>query len=276
MTGELRPITKTPCAVDENIGFFRVFINVDVESSIEKHTHSDLSHEVCGILLGQPGRDETGWFLCVTASIEGRFAEQRGASVTFTHDTWEYFYEIMATKHEDLVIVGWYHSHPGFGVFYSSHDAFIQENFFGQPWQVGVVVDPCANQRGVFANYADRMEGVPRYWRIDAEKGSPVECEYRDRVATKDPEPMMTAEANNENAVLGSILAVLSRRIENAECQIRRLKTVNRVAGLAAILIIGCILWFERDLLAKEWASAPIATSLPQENNSSVSPRNDQ
>ncbi len=36
----------------------------------------------------------------------------------------------MEEKHSSLSIVGWYHSHPGFGVEFSDMDMFIQKNFF--------------------------------------------------------------------------------------------------------------------------------------------------
>ena len=35
-----------------------------------------------------------------------------------------------------LKIVGWYHTHPGFGVEFSEMDLFIQQNFFGGPAQI--------------------------------------------------------------------------------------------------------------------------------------------
>lgn len=44
--------------------------------------------------------------------------------------------------HPDLQIVGWYHSHPGHGIFLSSYDQFIHENFFSAPGMVALVVDP--------------------------------------------------------------------------------------------------------------------------------------
>ena len=47
-------------------------------------------------------------------------------------------------------IVGWYHSHPGFGVFLSEHDTFIHQNFFSSPDQVAWVYDPHTDEEGCF------------------------------------------------------------------------------------------------------------------------------
>src|SRR5205823_14556508 len=52
--------------------------------------------------------------------------------------------------HPGLDIVGWYHTHPDFGIFLSGHDLFIHQHFFNQPLQVAYVVDPIRQTRGFF------------------------------------------------------------------------------------------------------------------------------
>jgi proteasome lid subunit RPN8/RPN11 len=47
-------------------------------------------------------------------------------------------------------IVGWYHSHPGYGVFLSDIDVKSQITFFNQPHHVALVVDPVRNKFGFF------------------------------------------------------------------------------------------------------------------------------
>ena len=47
-------------------------------------------------------------------------------------------------------IIGWYHTHPGFGIFLSPMDLFIQENFFYAVEQVAFVYDPLSNKQGLF------------------------------------------------------------------------------------------------------------------------------
>ncbi len=39
-------------------------------------------------------------------------------------------------------VVGWYHSHPNLGVFFSGTDRRTQAAFFKQPYSLGFVVDP--------------------------------------------------------------------------------------------------------------------------------------
>jgi hypothetical protein len=47
-------------------------------------------------------------------------------------------------------MVGWYHTHPDWGVFLSGMDLFICEHFFNKPLDVALVVDPCRQDRGWF------------------------------------------------------------------------------------------------------------------------------
>ena len=41
----------------------------------------------------------------------------------------------------DFFVVGWYHSHPNLGAFFSGTDRRTQKNFFNQQYHVGLVVD---------------------------------------------------------------------------------------------------------------------------------------
>ena len=90
-------------------------------------------------------------------------------------------------------IVGWYHSHPGFGVFLSEHDLFIQENFFSSPGQVAWVYDPHTDEEGCFGWVAgevhrlscvavmdrngDGVERTPKQSGLDISEGDEEEEE---------------------------------------------------------------------------------------------------
>lgn len=123
-----------------------VIMEAEVARKIRQHARSSMKTEVCGVLLGSAQPDRT----VIEACIAGVNAAQGGAHVTFTQDTWEHIYKIKDQQFADSKIVGWYHSHPGFGVFLSEHDLFIQENFFSNPQQVAWVYDPHTDEEGCF------------------------------------------------------------------------------------------------------------------------------
>jgi proteasome lid subunit RPN8/RPN11 len=123
-----------------------VLMEAEVARKIRQHARTSMKTEVCGVLLGRAEPDRT----TIEACIAGINAAQGGAHVTFTQDTWEHIYKIKDQQFPDSKIVGWYHSHPGFGVFLSEHDLFIQENFFSSPQQVAWVYDPHTDEEGCF------------------------------------------------------------------------------------------------------------------------------
>jgi len=47
---------------------------------------------------------------------------------------------------ESLRVVGWWHSHPGYGCFLSTTDIHTQEYFFPESYQVALVVDPIKHE----------------------------------------------------------------------------------------------------------------------------------
>lgn len=124
----------------------QVTVAASVLNAVRRHARSSMSAEVCGVLIGE----ETPEGTLIEAAISGENAAQGGAHVTFTQDAWEHIYGVKDRDYPDKRIVGWYHSHPGFGIFLSRHDAFIHENFFSAPGQVAWVYDPHSEEEGCF------------------------------------------------------------------------------------------------------------------------------
>jgi len=131
-----------------------VVMESEVARKIRQHARSSMKAEVCGVLIGTSENERTA----VDACIAGINAAQGGAHVTFTQDTWEHIYKIKDREFPDDKIVGWYHSHPGFGVFLSEHDMFIQENFFSGTHQIAWVYDPHTDEEGCFGWVNGKVE----------------------------------------------------------------------------------------------------------------------
>jgi proteasome lid subunit RPN8/RPN11 len=160
-----------------------IVIDCEVARRVRQHAHSHMKTEVCGVLIGS-SRDGA---VHVDACIAGQNASQAGTHVTFTQDTWEHIYKVKDAEYPEARIVGWYHSHPGFGVFLSDHDTFIHRNFFSAPEQFAWVYDPHSEEEGFFGWSADRIERVARFSFTDPRGGE--ECSETHR-----PEPDLPAE----------------------------------------------------------------------------------
>ncbi len=144
-----------------------VTVDAEVVRRIRQHARSCNKAEVCGVLIGS----EDGHSLAIEACIAGANAAQAGTHVTFTQDTWAHIYETKDAKYPDDRIVGWYHSHPGFGVFLSDHDTFIHKNFFSSPLQVAWVYDPHSDEEGCFGWVGKRLERLSEIALVDHKGG---------------------------------------------------------------------------------------------------------
>ena len=131
------------------LGDSRTVVLQSVLNEIKEHGRSSMYKEVCGVLVGYLCWD-SGPYLLIDGRIEGKHASHQSGSVTFTSETWDYIHEELAAKYPERIIVGWYHTHPGFGIFLSNMDAFIHENFFSFPWEPAYVFDPQAETDGFF------------------------------------------------------------------------------------------------------------------------------
>ena len=171
----------------------RVFFTPEVHAALWHHAALDTTVEICGVLVGSWHRDEAGPFVKIVESIRGEGAETRFAEVTFTHQTWAKINAEMDTKFSKLSIVGWYHTHPDFGIFLSDRDRFIHEHFFSGPGQIAHVIDPIRKTEGVFIWRNGKPSPCEHFWVGDrilaqSEGGS-------DRSADLEPGPRSHATA---------------------------------------------------------------------------------
>jgi len=127
-----------------------VVICQSVLDAIHAHGNAYRSVEVCGVFVGDVREVNGKQVTYTTAIIEGEGATHQAGAVTFTADTWTHIQQTMDDKYEGQRIVGWYHTHPNFGIFLSEMDLFIQEHFFNLDWQIAFVYDPVRLEDGLF------------------------------------------------------------------------------------------------------------------------------
>src|SRR5262245_2722532 len=143
---------------------YRVFFAPAVHQQIWKHASENVALEICGVLVGTWQRDAAGPFVTITDIIRCDSAKSGVAQVTFTHESWTKINAEMDTRLSAYKIVGWYHSHPDFGIFLSDRDIFIHQHFFSGAGQIAHVVDPVRKIEGVFAWQAGKPVLRPHFW----------------------------------------------------------------------------------------------------------------
>jgi proteasome lid subunit RPN8/RPN11 len=143
---------------------FRIALSSKAYADIAVHAKESLDAEICGVLIGQVCKDDNGLFISVTDIIRGESAKRSKTHVTFTQDTWNRIHAQKDKNFSDLQIVGWYHSHPGFGVEVSDMDRFIHKNFFPASTQVAFVTDPLGGNVAILVNTDEGLQYVERFW----------------------------------------------------------------------------------------------------------------
>ena len=144
---------------------FKIICPDEQMAKIEEHCFSETRIEVGGFLIGKIEGETT----TVTQAIAAQHTVGQSTQLTFTHDTWNDIYAQMANLPADEALIGWYHSHPNFGVFLSEHDQFIQNNFFKNKGQITIVVDPIRGRSGWFRS----VDGKIRKYGEEADTMKP-------------------------------------------------------------------------------------------------------
>lgn len=144
-----------------------IYIHQKVYAQIHKFAANKTENEHGGILVGrilnEMGKENT----IIEGFIEAKYNAATPTTLTFTHETWDYFHSEMDRKYKDKKIVGWIHTHPNFGIFLSENDRFIQQNFFTDANQVAYVVDPIQNDEGFFFWVNEKLERCPGFYLFD-------------------------------------------------------------------------------------------------------------
>jgi proteasome lid subunit RPN8/RPN11 len=159
----------------------QVFVSKSAYLRFEEHSVSDLGSEVGGILVGTWSLDveRSQEYIVIESSLPARFTRQGSVYLTFTQDSLVDLHSEMDEHYPDKQIVGWYHTHPGMGVFLSSYDSWLHQNFFPEPWQVALVIDPLSPAGGFFIRQADGMLDPGRYFGFDELDGNSGESFVR-------------------------------------------------------------------------------------------------
>jgi proteasome lid subunit RPN8/RPN11 len=133
-------------------GGITVLVPHELQAGILAHL-SERHVEQGGLLLGEvftlDGSEDPEKSLAVllTRAIPAAEFSGSGVSLRMESDLWE---QARAGRGPMDLVVGWYHSHPGLGAFFSATDRRTQLAFFGQPYSIGWVIDPFRLEHAVF------------------------------------------------------------------------------------------------------------------------------
>ncbi|MDD4185188.1 MAG: Mov34/MPN/PAD-1 family protein [Candidatus Methanomethylophilaceae archaeon] len=146
LSGETRerPYAKRRAAAD-------LFMPEAVIMQIAAHADLGLEEdrEVMGLLIGRIYEDDKGEYAVVEDAVTSKLESDR-AMVRFDRDDMSALVDAIDGMPPGTDIVGWYHSHPGYGCFMSETDVRTQDGLFGGACGFALVVDPKRKEMAVF------------------------------------------------------------------------------------------------------------------------------
>jgi proteasome lid subunit RPN8/RPN11 len=144
----------------------RQFPLIEMDDAIWKQVETHLgtaNTELGGLLLGRPVRlsrrpSSRLIAVVVTETIPSRDFSSTGVSLRMNTELWS---EARLRIRGSTIVIGWYHSHPNLGAFFSGTDRATQSAVFYHDYSLGLVVDPLNAQWKWFIGGESRE--IPAY-----------------------------------------------------------------------------------------------------------------
>lgn len=148
----------------------RVVIAQEVFDLMDRFAQENGGQEYGGLLLGKARRLKGPQSLEIAIKSFVPLRKDPGVS-RFTIST-EAYQEAVQKEVEgsNLQVVGWMHTHPGFGVFLSNLDKDEHQRFFGKRYQLAYVIDPENMERAFYWLRNGQWEEIKGYWLSPSSK----------------------------------------------------------------------------------------------------------
>jgi len=125
-----------------------IIVDGEVWSAISTHLSS--THiEQGGLLIGRAfaASPLADILITIERSVPSQLFDGTSVSLVMGSQVWE---DARVTLPEGRSVIGWYHSHPDLGAFFSGTDRLTQKQFFDNPHSVGLVHDPVRREEKWF------------------------------------------------------------------------------------------------------------------------------
>lgn len=130
----------------------RIYIKKNCHKDIIDHVRSN-DKEVGGLLLGRvyeldSEKEEIYPFISVlTIALASEKYKSSSIALEMNTEIWIRANDYLS---KGMIVLGWYHSHPNLGAFFSSTDKFTQASFFNHKYSLGLVIDPFQKSHCIF------------------------------------------------------------------------------------------------------------------------------
>ncbi|HEV8290209.1 MAG TPA: Mov34/MPN/PAD-1 family protein [Candidatus Norongarragalinales archaeon] len=132
----------------------------------EKHAleHSSRQLESMGLLIGQVFENNGEKYVIAEEYVTAP-NNATAASVRFSQDAFSELAQKISSGGKGKIVVGWLHSHPGYGCWLSGTDVNTQRKYFSEDFHIALVVDPHKEQGGRMLKKAFKI-GSNGYYEV--------------------------------------------------------------------------------------------------------------
>jgi proteasome lid subunit RPN8/RPN11 len=123
--------------------------------------------EVGGLLIGGFYVDRDINYTWIQAALPAEQSHSRRAALEFTPDAIELVEQTREKTFPKARSVGWYHSHPNFGIFLSGTDIHTHQTVFNNGPFVAIVLDPVRNEYGIFDWISQNSIEPVSWWIVE-------------------------------------------------------------------------------------------------------------
>lgn len=154
---------KTKNLVQSQDAVFRVYFVKGIHKKIWDHINDTPRIESGGVLVGHPFRsqEDDRVFVVITGAIPQDSRNRGVAHFTVGPEETAAVRQEIEEQYPGQVAVGWYHSHPGHGVFLSGQDMVIVRSIYNASWHIALVIDPSRKEEGLFIGPNGEQLGPP-------------------------------------------------------------------------------------------------------------------
>lgn len=153
--------------------FPRVVFREEVFMQMDRFAQESPTGERGGFLVGRKRNLKSleEYEILVEQFVPLASSRQAASRFALTQEDYHAVQRSLQASGSNLRIVGWMHSHPGFGVFLSAFDKQQHHRLFPRPWHIAYVIDAVHGDRALYHCVDHHWRKLPGYYILRADYG---------------------------------------------------------------------------------------------------------
>ena len=223
----------------------KIYIEYYVYTYIYQYAKTGGSKEKLMVLVGNHTYINDCDVVIVSGAIQGKYSVEENGTQVFTDESWLYINEQMRKYFDGMVIIGWCHVQPEFGIFMMARDEVFHKKCFKNSYQVFCTLDPMERQECFYTHNEDMSSLRPvKGYFIYYDKNEQMQDYMLENSISKPKEPVEEDVDAETMEVLGEKpeqspdridAATRIRKVLNSKEEIKQKSKSGRNAAIATV-----------------------------------------